>query len=256
MHCAWRFWLNGQRAESDRQLQLADQQFRFYGDELWATKLYDLSPDTPVVTHARGYLNSFGSFDRVYQNILAAASQTTPAIDFNRMFPGSAATVIETHVVPGAFSRTGFLFVQQAVEHPDQYFAGEPWVLGEQTSVATQGQALGQKLAARYMADFREQWLQYLRSATVVRYRSLADARQKLQSLSAPNSALLALIATASSNTAAAGDTVAHEFQPTQSLVPPDVKDRLIGGRKYGLRERPHRAEWCGVAVHPGRLGF
>ena len=223
-----RFWLNGQRAESDKQTQLADEQFGFYAEELRTTRLFDLAPDMPVVTHARGYLNSFGSLDRVYQNILAAASQIAPAIDFNRMFPGSAATVVEAHVVPGAFSRTGFLFVQRAIEHPDQYFAGETWVLGEQGSGATQGQALGQKLAARYLGDFREQWLLYLRSAAVVRYRSLTDARQKLQSLSAPNSALLALVAIASSNTAGIGDAAA-QFQPTQALVPANMKDRLIG---------------------------
>ena len=224
-----RFWLDGQTAESSQQLQLADQQFRFYSEQLRAAQLYDLLPSTPVVTHARGYLNSFGSFDRVYQNILAAASQGTAPIDFNRMFPGSAATVVEAHVVPGAFSRDGFLFVQRALEHPDQYFAGEAWVLGEQASLATQGLELGQKLSARYLADFREQWLLYLHAATVVRYRSLADARAKLGSLSAPNSALLALFATASSNTAAPGGSLAKQFQPTQALVPPNLKDRLIG---------------------------
>ncbi len=224
-----KFWLNGQHTESDRQLQLADQQFRFYGEELRAAQLYDQSPDLTAITRARSYLNSFGSLDRIYQNILAAASQGSPAIDFNHMFPGSVATVIESHVVPGAFSRAGFVFVQRAVEHPDQYFTGETWVLGEQVAASTQGQALGQKLGARYLSDFKEQWLQYLRSATVVRYRSLADAHQKLQSLSSPNSALLALVATASSNTAVAGDLVAHEFQPAQALVPPTVKDRLIG---------------------------
>ena len=224
-----RSWLNGQPAESSQQFQLADQQFRFYGEQLRTNQLYDLAPYTPVVSRARGYLNSFGSFDRVYQNILAAASQSTSPIDFNRMFPGSATTVVEAHVVPGAFSRSGFLFMQHAFEHPDQYFGGEGWVLGEQASVAMQGQELAQKLAARYLAEFREQWLLYLHSATVVRYRSLADARAKLGSLSEPNSALLALFATASSNTAAPGGLLTRQFQPTQALVPPNLRDRLIG---------------------------
>jgi type VI secretion system protein ImpL len=222
------FWLNGQHTESDRQAQLADQQFRFFANELRAAPLYDIAPDIPVVTHARGYLNSFGSFDRVYQNVLEAANQTSPAIDFNHLFPGSAATIVETHIVPGAFSRAGFMFMQRAMQHPEQYFAGEPWVLGDQASISAQGETLAQMLQTRYLSDFREQWLLYLRSASVVRYRNLSDARQKLQSLSAPTSALLALISTASTNTAAAGGALAHEFQPAQQLVPANLTDRLI----------------------------
>lgn len=222
------FWLEGEQKQSDEQEELAEQQFRFYGEELRHAKLYDIAPAAPTVAHARGYLNSFGSMDRVYQNILSAAERTAPAIDFNKLFPGSAATVIETHVVPGAFTKEGFAFIQKALRNPDQYFAGEEWVLGPQSVVGVQGQLLSQKLEARYTADFSSQWQAYLRSATVVHYRSLADARQKLESLSSPNSALLALVSTASHNTAVAGGAIARQFQPTQALVPPNLQGRLV----------------------------
>ena len=220
-------WLNGRRPLTDEQVSLADRQFRFYAEELRPQKLYAIAADPPTLVRARAYLNSFGSFDRVYQNILAAASHTAPTIDFNRLYPGSAATVVESHLVPGAFSAAGFQFVQHAIEHPDSYFAGEAWVLGDGGAMRDQGAALGQRLSARYADDFREQWQQYLRSASVVRYRSLTDARAKLQSLSSPASALLALLFTASRNTAPAG-ALAHEFQPTQAVVPANLKDRLI----------------------------
>ncbi|AXC13360.1 IcmF-related protein [Acidisarcina polymorpha] len=223
-----RFWLNGQHPQTDLQLQLAEQQFRFYSDELRIARLYDISPAIPAVTHARAYLNSFGSTDRIYQNMLAEAAHAAPAIDFNHLFPGSAATVVETHIVPGAFTAAGFAFMQGAIRNPERYFAGESWVLGDQTSPSVQEDSLSQKLLDRYRADFTTQWQEYLRSASVVKYRSLTDAREKLQSLSAPNSALLALIFTASRNTAVADNAVAHEFQPTQALVAPNLSDRLI----------------------------
>ena len=176
----------------------------------------------PSVIHARAYLNSFGDFDRIYQNMIAAANRATPSIDFNRLFPGSAATVVDAHIVPGAFTHDGFAYMQNAMQHPDRYFTGEDWVLGTRAAQSLQAATLSQKLADRYATDFSSEWHAFLRAAAVVHYRSLQDAKQKLQSLSSPNSALLALMFTASRNTAVASPLIAHEFQPTQALVPPD----------------------------------
>ena len=223
-----RFWINGEQSESDQQKQLAEEQFSFYADELRLANPYHIAPAMPAVNHARGYLSSFGDFDRIYQNMLSAANRATPSIDFNHLFPGSAATVVDPHIVPGAFTREGFGYMQNATQHPERYFTGEDWVLGEQNAPSLQENSLAQKLAERYAADFSEQWRTFLRSASVVRYRGLQDARQKLQSLSSPNSSLLALMFTASRNTAVASAAIAHEFQPTQSLVPPDSANRLI----------------------------
>jgi type VI secretion system protein ImpL len=223
-----RFWINGEQSESDAQKQQAEEQFRFYANELLRANPYHISPVMPAVVRARVYLNSFGDFDRIYQNMLAAANRVAPSIDFNRLFPGSAATVVDSHIVPGAFTRDGFAYMQNATQHPDRYFTGEDWVLGAQTAPSLQEASLAQKLAERYAADFSAQWRTFLRSASVVRYRSLQDAKEKLQSLSSPNSSLLALMFTVSRNTAAASPPIAHEFQPAQALVPPDSTNRLI----------------------------
>ena len=64
--------------------------------------------------------------------MLTEAQKASPAVDFNRQYPNSAASVVEPHVVPGAFTRSGFTFMQDAVHHPDRYFQGETWVLGDQ----------------------------------------------------------------------------------------------------------------------------
>lgn len=222
------FWVDKDQTESDRQKQLAEQQFSFYSVELVHTNPYHISPAMPSVIHARAYLNSFGDFDRIYQNMIAAANRATPSIDFNRLFPGSAATVVDAHIVPGAFTHDGFAYMQNAMQHPDRYFTGEDWVLGTRAAQSLQAATLSQKLADRYATDFSSEWHAFLRAAAVVHYRSLQDAKQKLQSLSSPNSALLALMFTASRNTAVASPLIAHEFQPTQALVPPDSVNKLI----------------------------
>jgi len=222
------YWLNGKTPQTDEQKQLAQQQFDFYANELKRGNPYSIAPAMPVVTHARTYLGSFGGYDRIYQNMLAAANKVNPPIDFNRAYPGSSAVVVEAHVVPGAFSRNGFTFMQDAILHPDRYFSGEAWVLGDQAPPSLDRTNLTQQLASRYLADYLNEWRTFLRQASVVRYGSLQDASGKLQILSNPSSPLLALFYTASHNTAVANPDISKEFQPTQALVPPDSADRLI----------------------------
>jgi type VI secretion system protein ImpL len=222
------FWLNGDHPASDLQKQLAERQFQFYGEELPAVHPYDIAPETSAVDQARAYLNSFGGFDRIYQNMIAAANRAAPSIDFNRLFPGSAAAVVDAHVVPGAFTYNGFSYIETAVQHPQQFFTGEVWVLGNQTAPSLDAGSLAQRLQERYAEDYSAQWRAFLHEGYVVRYRSILDAKQKLQSLSAPNSPLLALLFTASHNTAVASPAIAHEFQPAQAVVSPQDSARFI----------------------------
>ena len=71
-------------------------------------------------------------------------------------------------------------------------------------------------------------WRTYIKSASVVRYASLADASQKLTQLSGNQSPLLELFALASQNTAVDDPDVAQAFQPVQTVVPPGSTDQYI----------------------------
>ncbi|MGH9585548.1 MAG: ImcF-related family protein, partial [Acidobacteriaceae bacterium] len=201
-------WLNGRVPDTNEQKQLAQQQFDFYAAELARQNPYSIAPDTSAVTHARSYLANFGGFERIYQQMLTAAGKSAPSIDFNRTYPGSSATVVDGHIVPGAFSSAGFKFMQDAIQHPDRYFSGEKWVLGDQAPPSLNSANLTQQLAGRYLADYQTQWRAFLHSAQVVKYRSLADAASKLQLLANPNSPLLALLYTVSHNTAVANPDI------------------------------------------------
>ena len=223
------YWQNGRALETDQQKNLAYNQFAFYAAELVRSNPYSIQPESVTVTKARTYLAGFGGFERIYQQMLTAAGKQSPSINFNVNYPGSAATVVDAHIVPGAFSATGFTFMQDAIHHPDRYFSGEVWVLGDQAPPSLDRATLTTQLETRYTTDFTTQWRQFLQSASVVKYKSLADAAGKLQLLSNPNSPLLALLYVASHNTAVANPDLAKEFQPTQAVVAPTSLDKLMG---------------------------
>ncbi|MGB9145881.1 MAG: ImcF-related family protein, partial [Acidobacteriaceae bacterium] len=221
------YWQNGRALDTEQQKELAQRQFEFYASELPHNA--PSSNDQGAVSKARTYLIGFGGFERIYQQMLTAANKVAPSIDFNRLYPGSSATVVDSHVVPGAFSRAGFAFMQDAIQHPDRYFSGEVWVLGNQAPPSLDPTTLTQQLTTTYTSDFENQWRSFLRSGSVVRYHSLADAASKLQLVSNPNSPLLALLFTASHNTAVANPDISKEFQPAQAVVSPDSADKFIG---------------------------
>jgi type VI secretion system protein ImpL len=223
------YWQNGRALDTEQQKDLAQRQFEFYAAELEHGNPYSGSYDTTAVAKARNYLIAFGGFQRIYQQMLTAAEKVAPSIDFNRLYPGSSATVVDSHVIPGAFTRDGFAFMQDAIQHPDRYFSGEVWVLGNQAPPSLDPATLTQQLTTTYTSDFEDQWRSFLRGAAVVRYRSLADAASRLQLVSNPNSPLLALLFTASHNTAVANPDIAKEFQPAQVVVTPDSVEKFVG---------------------------
>ncbi len=220
-----KWWINNRGVDSDRQ-QLARKQFDFYAEELKEENPYSKESNMAAVEKARHYLAQFGGMERVYTAMLAEAGKNPP-INFNRQFPGSAAVVIETHEVAGAFSKAGYAVMKDALQHPDRFYNGEQWVLGDQGATSITPSQLDQ-LRARYATDFVKEWRAYMKGAAVVRYASLKDASQKLTQLSGNQSPLLELMALASQNTAVDDPSIAQAFQPVQSVVPPSSTDRYI----------------------------
>jgi type VI secretion system protein ImpL len=223
------YWQNGRALETEQQKDLARRQFEFYAAELSHGNPYSISYDSGAVAKSRNYLIGFGGFERIYQQMLTAANKVAPSIEFNRLYPGSSSTVIDSHVVPGAFTHDGYTFLQDAIQHPDRYFSGEVWVLGNQAPPSLDRAALTSQLTSTYSADFENQWRAFLHAATVLRYRNLADAASRLQLISNPNSPLLALLFTVSHNTAVANADISREFQPAQVVVPPSTADKFVG---------------------------
>jgi type VI secretion system protein ImpL len=222
------YWINGRTVDSDVQ-QLARQQVNFYSSELLRDNPYSINPDTLAVNHARVHLSKFGAVPRIYQDMLTAAEKQNPSINFNRQYPGSSDSVFDAHTVPGAFTKSGFSFMQEAISHPERYFKGETWVLGDQATSSLDASAVTRTLTDLYANDYIKEWHTFLVEARVVGCGGLRDAPAKLNALTSPSSPLLALFYTVSHNTAVANPQIAKVFQPTQALVDPNAVDRFIG---------------------------
>jgi type VI secretion system protein ImpL len=185
--------------------------------------------DVAARDHAREYLNGLGGDQHVYLSMLADAGKQSQSIQFNAKFPGSARYIVDTYEVPGAFTKTGFVFMQNAIQHPEPYYKGEEWVLGTQSAATIDPAVLTALLQKHYTADYLTQWRSYLNAAKFVGFQNWNDAAGKLNALDSPSSAILQLFSLISINTSVAQPDVASAFQAPQSVVPPTTPpDRFI----------------------------
>ena len=222
-----KWWPNGRTVDPDR-TQLAQKQFDFYSDELKEENPYVKENDTAAIDKARHYLAQFAGTERVYAFMLAEAGKTNPPINFNRQFPGSAQIVVESHEVPGAFSKGGWAFMKDAIAHADRYFSGEQWVLGDQASANIDRGKLEQDCEDALLRRFRQRMARLPEVRVVLRIcRAQGRSAEAGAALSGNQSPLLELMALASQNTAVDDPRVAAVFQPVQAVVPPGSTDRL-----------------------------
>ena len=224
-----RTWIDGRSLDEER-LALANRQFDFYARELLRGDPYAVPADEDAVTRGREFLAQFEGTDRIYQFMTSEASRAHASVQFNRSVPGSAAYVVDSYEVPGAYTKGGYDFMQGALANVDRYLKGEEWVLGPDRARGEVDRArVARELRMRYERDYMDHWRAYLRNASVVRYGGLKDAAQKLQALSGPQSPLLAMFALAAWNTGLdSTSAVTRAFQPVHAVTPPTITDRYV----------------------------
>lgn len=227
-----RYWLNGRQIDDQRR-GLAQKQFDFYSGDLAGYNPYPHfnRPNEEAVSSSRVYLNAFGYQQRVYQGMLADASRQNPSIVFNQQFAGSAAVVVNSYRVDGAFTKVGFAAFQKELQDPDKYSRGEEWVLGPASNIPPNKAELVQELQKLYRDGFVDTWRSYIKATSVVPYHSVQDAANKLGRLTGNSSPLLLVLCVASQNTAVPDKNIASLFQPPQIVTPPQ-----------GCLERPSSA--------------
>lgn len=233
-------WAEGRNVDPAR-LQLAEKQFVFYGRDLKNGNPFPSTADVQAVGRGRAYLSQFSGLERVYQFMLSSAGKTT--VNYNRDIAGSAEAVVNARDIPGAFTRQGYAFMQDALRRADQFFGGERWVLCDATgNVPSTNCATGnvdrgkltQDLSARYVNDYINHWRNYFKATTVRRYDSLKDASRKLTIQAGPQSPILGLFWLASQHTGVdstkipGADRIQKAFQPVHAVVPPGQADRYI----------------------------
>ncbi len=206
---------------------LARRQFDFYSEELRLANPFSSQADMVAVERARSYLAQFGAKERVYRLMLAEASAKNPSVSYNRQFPGFSQVVINNREVPGAFTKTGWATMQEALKNVPRYFGGEEWVLGKQAASPTDLVQLERELREMYRNDYIQQWRDFLKATAVARYANLADAAKKLGMLAGNQAPLMALFWLVSEHTSATPE-LSQAFQPPAMLVPPGTQGVFI----------------------------
>lgn len=221
-------WVGGKQVDEDRR-SLARRQFDFYSEELKHGNPYSKENDTLAIERARKYLGQFTATERIYRFILAEANRRNPPLNFNKQFPGSAQYITNAMDVQGAFTKQGYVFVDDAIKNFERFFAGEEWVLGPQASAALDRARIEPELRARYQTELVGNWREYLKNSAVLRYANVEDAAKKLNQLAGNQSYLLALFCLASVNTSAiTQEELKQAFQPVQYVTPPACPDQYI----------------------------
>lgn len=220
-------WEAGKSVDPAR-AQLVRRQFEFYSDELKFENPFSAENDSASVDHARKYLAQFAGTERVYRFMLAETNKNAPSLNFNQKFPGSAQTVLNNRDVSGAFTKTGWPAMQDAIKHADRYFAGEQWVLGDQSANIGDRAKVESDLHTLYNNDYVDQWRDYLKKSVVVGYSSISDAAKKLAVTASPQSPLLAMFCMASQNVGVDPD-ISKSFKPLLTVVPASCGDQYVG---------------------------
>ena len=221
-------WLAGRTLDPER-TTLARKQFDFYSRELYIANPYSSDNDSETVKHARSYLLQAGSAVPIYKAMLTEAARRFAALNFNKMYPGSAEIVVNNREVSGAFSKGGWAFMQDAINNPDRYFKGEEWVLGDQAAAKMDRAKLIAALKALYYPDFVAQWRDYLRKGAVVKYKDLQDASAKLTRNSSAQSPLLAMFCMATQNTQVDDPDTLRSFKPLHYVASQACAEQPIG---------------------------
>ncbi len=217
-------WIADRDIDKDRK-DLAASQFDFYAVELAKENPFATGNSKILIESTRAYLKQFAGIDRYYAQLLSKAAQKD--VSFNDQFPDSAGVIVSSHKVKGAFTRGGFLLVQDALKDPATYMGGEEWVLGKNDIKDMDSDVLRQKLTQRYDQDFVTEWNTVLKTSSVAGYGSYADADKKLAKLTGPTSPLLELLYFVSHNTDPAPVEVKTPFAPVQNVEPPGPADKL-----------------------------
>jgi type VI secretion system protein ImpL len=217
-------WVADRDIDKDRK-DLAASQFDFYATELAKENPYATGNSKIMIEGARAYLKQFAGIDRYYAQLLSKASQKD--LSFNDQFTDSVGVVVSSHKVKGAFTRTGFLLVQDALKNPATYMVGEEWVLGKNDLKEMDPNVLQQALSKKYDDAFVHEWNIVLSTSSVAGYGSYVDADKKLQKLAGTTSTLMELLYFISHNTDPVPTDVKLPFAAVQAVEPPGPPDKL-----------------------------
>jgi type VI secretion system protein ImpL len=221
---------------------VAERHIDFFADELPFGNPYVDRADAGRVQLMREYLAGFSNEDQFYRTLLAGAvGAGAVPMDFHRSVPGADVAVRSPVVVPAAFTKKGWEYVQSSLQDISALFEREQWVLGDRVMPRTERERLAHEIRGRYVADYITAWSRFLSEATVLPFGGLADAVRKLDGIAGYQSYLLQLLDVAATNTDIDNEQVRAAFQPLHAVMPPEVTGQFVRDANRGYVESLNR---------------
>lgn len=235
--------------------QLIRQQLDFYADELKISNPYSLDAEPSAIGKTRAYLAQFAATQRIYRSMLAQASKANATFNFNRKYPDAVPVVHDAVEVQGAFTKPGWNYMANAMQHPEQFASGEQWVLGDLAQGQSGAGNSPLDLKALYTKDYIQTWRDFVNQAVVSRGAGYQDQAQKLGTIAGNRSPLLMLLCEVSQNTAVDSPDVTKAFTAPADVVASPCQDQVIQAGNQQYVQALSAAQACLMAISPPAPG-
>jgi len=216
--------------DKDRQA-LAARQFDFYATELVQKNWLGSGSSATLISHTRGYLKGFVGINLLYLRLKGSVPDAA-ARSFNERYDKSAEVIDSEHRVQGAFTRQGYVAVQNALMHPSDIGADE-CVMGSADALGLDPITVQHQLTQMYNDEFLKEWNTVLKTSRFTGYKGWADADLKLQKLTGPASPQMELLYFISHNVNAAPADLKAPFKAVQQVEDPAPTDNDTPPDKY-----------------------
>lgn len=149
-----------------------------------------------LVSAARNKLKAYPNYLRYLKRVTTEVSKEVDPVTVETALAGRSQGVLEgTHTVPGAYTLEGFRdHMKEALEKADEELSKDDWVMGEKAAGgATQATELN-KLQEKYFNEYTDQWREFVRSVSVIKYDSRENMTKALDAFSAEESPMKILL--------------------------------------------------------------
>ena len=201
-------FLRDEKLSSASEAATVARQFDYYTKEAVETLPFKIPADVDVVKRARDHLCDVLSPTRL-QTLEEDISRNQPGIRF-RANP----IVADNVTVEAAFTPAAWKSINRAIGNSSNAVI-EPWVISS-CAAGTEGRGLTDV----YREQYKAKWRAFLGAASVLRFRTSAQAAQSLGALSQNTSPLFDLFCLASANTDVVDPGLLNTFQPVHQIAP------------------------------------
>ncbi len=170
-----------------------------------------------VVTLARTKLRRLPSAENLYQAVINRLSQEAPKISLDQMLNRQQEGILKSdRNISVLYTQDGWdKFVAEGIGQASKDPFKLDWVIGladaDVPEASLDKKKLYDDMVAAYLADFKLQWLGFLKSVTMDPFGDLARSQRILQKLVADNSELSALLQTVATYTVLKKDNMADK---------------------------------------------